>query len=88
VHDFDRLLGTRGTVVVGIVCRIGNVKANVVLHDLGHEAVHGTARGSDEVHDLSAASLTFERAFDGFHLAADAADAVQQLGFFPGSRAP
>jgi hypothetical protein len=37
---------------------------------------------SDEVHDLGAAPLTFERTFDGFHLATDAADAVQQLGFF------
>jgi hypothetical protein len=31
VHDFDQLLGTLGTIAVGIVSRIGHMEADVVL---------------------------------------------------------
>ena len=82
VKNFDQFFCAHCPVAVWVVCRIADMKADVILHDLGHEAVHRAARGSDEVHDLGAAPFTRERALQGLDLTANAAHAVQQLGFF------
>jgi hypothetical protein len=65
-HDFDQFFGPLSAFPIGIIRRIGDVEADVILHDLGHEAVHGAACGSHEVHDFGAAFLPLERTFDGF----------------------
>jgi hypothetical protein len=50
--------------------------------DLGHQTGRGPSHSGNEMHDLFAASLAVEGAFDGFDLAPDAAHARQQLVLF------
>ena len=61
---------------------IDEMRAHVVLDDLGHQTGCGPSHSGDEMHDLFAASLAVECAFDGFDLASDAAHAGQQLVLF------
>ena len=61
---------------------IDEMRAHVILDDLGHQTGHGAAHAGDEVHDLFAASLAVERPLDGLDLAPDAAHARQQLVLF------
>ncbi len=62
--------------------RIKDVRANVVFHHLCHEAVHGAARGGDELQNLGAFDLALERALDRFNLAAQAAHTIEELTLF------
>jgi hypothetical protein len=62
---------------------IDQMRAHMILDHLGHQAGHGAAGASQQVHDLFAASFTVEGALDGFHLAPEAAYAGQQFLPFP-----
>src|SRR5262245_65939060 len=59
-----------------------DVEANVVFHHLRHEAVHGAAGRGDELQNLGALDLPLKRPLDRLDLAAQAADAIEQLGLF------
>ena len=61
------------------------MEANVVLHHLGHQAVHGAAHRGDDLQHVGAADLGFERALDGFDLTADTPHPGQKLRFFANS---
>jgi hypothetical protein len=62
---------------------VDEVGADVVFDDLGHQPGHGAAGAGDQVHDRLAAGFTVEGTFDRLDLAADAADAGEELLFFP-----
>ena len=53
--------------------------AHVILENLRHQAVDGAARRGQEMHHVGAVGVALEGALDGFDLAANAADAVEQL---------
>ena len=61
----------------------GEVLADVSLHNLAHEAVDAAADGGEE-HELAVAVFTGgEEAFEGVELAAEPAEALEELGSFP-----
>ena len=60
----------------------GEMKADVVFEDFGHEAVDAAADGGELHEDLGTFVLGFEGPLDGGHLAADTLDAVEELETF------
>ena len=56
-----------------------NMMADMILEHLGHEAVHGAARGGDGVENVGAFLAALQCAFDGFDLPANAANPFEQL---------
>lgn len=66
-----------------LLCSIGEVKANVRFKHFAHEAIDASADSGKE-HQLAAAVfIGGERTLDGVELAAEFAQALQQLHFFP-----
>jgi hypothetical protein len=55
------------------------VRADVVFHHLCHEAIHGAARGGDELQHLGALDLSLQSTLDRLNLAAQAAHAIEEL---------
>src|SRR5712691_1251374 len=80
MHDVNQFFGALGAFRVGLPGRINDVHADVVLHHLGHQAVDRATGGGDETQHFRTAHFRVQRAFDGLHLAANAAYAMQQLG--------
>jgi len=58
---------------------INDVDTDVVLHDLGHEAVDRATNGCDELQCLRAPRLRLKSPLNGLDLSSDAADAADQL---------
>jgi hypothetical protein len=81
-YHVDQLFGAAHPFGVVPVLRIKDVGANVVLHHLRHEPVHGAARGGDELQHLGALDLALQRALDRFNLAAQAAHTIEELILF------
>src|ERR1700677_28604 len=77
LHGLDQLFGAARA--LGVLDRIDDVKADMILDHFGHQAVHGPARSDDQVQHGRAALFIFERALDRLDLAADAADPVEEL---------
>jgi hypothetical protein len=61
------------------------MRANMVLDHFRHQSGHCPPCASNQVHDLFAARLAIECAFNGLHLAPEAADTGQQLLFIADS---
>jgi len=80
--NIEELLRRSGSQSVGMLFGINEMCADVIFDDFGHQTGDGTPRSGYEMHDLFAASLAVECAFDGFDLASDAAHAGQQLVLF------
>ena len=78
-HHVDQLFGAAHPLAVVPVLGIKDVRANVVFHHLRHEAVHGAARGGDQLQDFCALDLSLQSALDRFNLAAQAAHAIEEL---------
>jgi hypothetical protein len=79
-HYVDQFFS--GLRALGLMARLDQVRANVILDHLGHQSVDGAAGAGDELQHVGAADLLVERPFDGFDLSANAPDAIEQLGFF------
>jgi len=56
--------------------------ADVVLHQLGHEAVDGAARGGKALEGVRAGLIVVQRAKNAFELPDDFLGAVDQVQFF------
>lgn len=56
--------------------------ANVVLHQFGHEAVDGPARGGKTLEYLGARIVVMEAAQDAFELTDDFLGAIHQVELF------
>ena len=62
-----------------MLLRIHEMRADVILHHLGHQPRHGRAGAGEKVHDTLAIGLAVECALHRLHLAADAPDAGEKL---------
>ena len=81
-NNFKQLLRRFDVQSTRMLLGIDEMRAHVVFDDLGHQTGRGPSHSGNEMHDLFAASLAVEGAFDGFDLAPDAAHARQQLVLF------
>jgi len=75
-------------VVGGFFRRLGiarHVIADVIFHELGHEAINGAARGGKALEGVGAWLIVVERAKNALELADDFLGAVNEIQFFPGS---
>src|SRR5271154_2755228 len=79
VQEFFRRLDVQR---LGMFFGVDEMRAHMILDHFGHQARGRSAHGGDQVHDLFAAGLFVERAFDRFHLAADAAHAAEEFLLF------
>jgi hypothetical protein len=59
--------------------RINQVRADVILDNLGHQPGHGPTRTGDQVHHLFASCLGIQGALDRLDLSAYAADSRKKL---------
>ena len=80
MDDRHQLFGGLNAGVVAWSQRVDHVLADVVLDDLGDEAVHRTAAGGGLLQHAGALGLFVDCALEGFELAADAAKAIEELG--------
>jgi len=62
---------------------VHQMRADMVLDHLCHQTSHGAARTSQQVHDLLAAGLAFQRTLDRLDLPAQAPDTRQQPMLVP-----
>lgn len=69
MHHVNEVLGTAGPIAVTIPRRVGDVHADVILEQDGHQPVGRAARRDDQLHDARAVSVLLERPLDGVHLA-------------------
>jgi len=81
-HHVDQLFGAAHPLAVVPMVRIKDVRADVVFHHLRHEAVHGAARGGDELQNLSAFDLSLQARSIASNLAAQAAHTIEELALF------
>src|SRR5580704_17471040 len=77
LHGLDQLFGAAHP--LGVLDGLDHVLADVVLHHLGHQAVHGAACRDDQMQHGGAALLVLQRALDRLDLAAHPPDPVEQL---------
>jgi hypothetical protein len=59
------------------------MEADVIFHQFRHEAACGPTDGYDELHDIDALTFSFQRPFDGFDLASEPTNAIQELCLLP-----
>jgi hypothetical protein len=81
LNDVDQFFGALGA-RAALVIWIYDVHPNVILDDFSHQAVHCAAGGDDEMEDGGASFFVLDRALERLDLAEDAANAVEELGFF------
>src|SRR5262245_4346906 len=81
MHDLDQLLGGLPPRRAGAL-RIDQMLPDMVLDDLGDEAVEGAAAGRRLLEHRRAAAAFLENALDRVDLAANATQSAQQLRFF------
>ena len=80
--NLNQLIGCQRLGRAGFARGIEDMKADVVLQELGHESIHGAAGGGDELQYVCTVLVTFERPLDSFNLSADATDTQGELFFF------
>jgi hypothetical protein len=76
VNHIDEVLRAFGTLSIPLVCGIGDVHADVIFEQLGHEAAGSTAHGHRQLHDLGTIAIRLQRALDGIDLATQPPDAL------------
>jgi hypothetical protein len=64
---------------------VRHVIADVILHELGHEAVNSAAGGGEALEDVGAGVVFVEGAEGAFELADDFFGTVDEIEFFSGS---
>jgi hypothetical protein len=64
-----------------MVVWIDNMKSDVALDHLGHQAVYGAAASGHRVQNIRTIGVVRKRPFDGGYLPLDAPNPVQQLFF-------
>lgn len=67
---------------IGLMTRIDEVGANMILHDLGHQPIDGAAGAGNQLEHVGTADFLIERSFDGFDLSADTSHPIEEFGFF------
>src|SRR5215471_20235852 len=72
----------RAALTLGALRGLDDVKPNMVLDHLGHQAVDGAARGDDQMQHRGAALFLLQGPLDRLDLAGDAPNAIEQLLLF------
>ena len=67
---------------IGLMSWINEVRANVILHNLGHQPVDGTARAGNQLEHVGTTDFLIERPFDRFDLSADTSHPIEEFGLF------
>ena len=67
---------------IGLMSWINEVRANVILHDLGHQPVDGTAGAGNQLEHVGTTDFLIERPFDRFDLSADTSHPIEEFGLF------
>jgi hypothetical protein len=80
LDNLDQFLRAPGT-GAALTIRIDHMHPDMVLNDLGHQAVHCAARRYDQVKHVGTALFFLDRALKRFDLTANAPHPVQELGF-------
>jgi hypothetical protein len=81
LNNLDQFFRAPGT-GAALTIRIDHMHPDMVLNDLGHQAVHCAARSDDQMKNVGAALFFLDRALERFDLTANAPHSVQKLGFF------
>ena len=81
-HHIDQFFGRMSALRIGLARRIDEVRANVILHDLGHQPIDGAAGARDQLQHVGTTDFLIERPFDGFDLSADTSHTIDQFGLF------
>jgi hypothetical protein len=82
VNDIDQLVGRRDTGIVAFGVGIHHMFTNMVFNDLSDEAIEGAAARGRLLEDVGAFLIAVDGPLDGFDLAAQSLDAVQQFDLF------
>jgi len=80
LNNLDQLFSAPGT-GAALTIRIDHMHPDMVLNDLGHQAVHCAARSDNQMKNVGAALFFLDRALERFDLTANAPHPVQKLGF-------
>jgi hypothetical protein len=81
-YHVDQFFSRMSALRIGLISRINEVRANMILHDLGHQPVDGAAGAGNELQHVSTTDFLIERPFDGFDLSANASHAIEEFGLF------
>jgi hypothetical protein len=79
LDDRNQLVGSLKLRRLALKLRRENMKTNVPLDQLSHQAVESAPAGGHELQNLLALPIPLKSAFDGLGLSLDPADARQQL---------
>src|SRR5712692_10703941 len=80
LNTLDQFFSASGT-GAALTIRIDNMHPDMVLNNLGHQAVHCAARRDDQMKNVGATLFLLDRALERFDLTANAPHSVQKLGF-------
>jgi hypothetical protein len=83
MDHLDKLFRALCTVFVPVVCRIGNMEADVIFHQFCHETVRCTANRDHLLHYVNAFRLRFQSPLNRFDLAPKTTYAIEKLGLLP-----
>lgn len=78
-HDFNQFFRALALGVSGIAGE--DVMAHVTLNHFVHQSIDSAAHGCNQLQEIGAFLFGIEGLFDGFNLAADAADSGQKFPF-------
>ena len=67
---------------IGLMSRIDEVCADVILHNLGHQPVDGAAGARNQLEHVGTTDFLIERPFDRFDLSADTSHPIEEFGLF------
>ena len=67
---------------IGFTGRIDKVRANMILHDLGHQPIDSAPSARNELKHVGTTDFLVERPFDGFDLSSDTSHTIEEFGFF------
>ncbi|MGC1387183.1 MAG: hypothetical protein WA807_04150 [Steroidobacteraceae bacterium] len=82
VDDVDQFLRGHDTRIVPGRARIEHVLANVILNDLGDEAIQRTPTRGGLLKNAGALMIGLDRALERIDLTAQAFEAIQKFGLF------
>src|SRR5690349_21183909 len=81
LNHLDQLFSSLRTLAVALARGVYDVHPHVVLDELGHQAVHRSARGYYQLKHIGTSFFSLQSALDGLDLAAHPSDSRQQFVF-------
>jgi hypothetical protein len=82
-QNVDQLLGRHGSFRPGILIRVHYMESDMPVEHLCHQGIERATASGDGVQDFRAIGFTLDGILDGFNLALDPADPVEQFLLIP-----